>query len=101
MQDRARMLEKANGGEAVRIGDGIERALVWFRRDLRAEDHAVYANHDDRPYARSRDRAMRACARYFATPASICVPQRPCRVRARRGAHCRRHFVQERVAEAV
>jgi deoxyribodipyrimidine photolyase len=38
------MAANANGGEAAPIGEGAERALVWFRRDLRAEDNAALSH---------------------------------------------------------
>ena len=38
------MIDKANRGEALPSGNGVERALVWFRRDLRAEDHAALSH---------------------------------------------------------
>src|SRR5688572_18206771 len=44
MQDRGRMVKTANSGEGAPIREGVERALVWFRRDLRAEDHAALSH---------------------------------------------------------
>ena len=36
----------------------LDRALLWFRRDLRC-DEAVYTNHDDDPAAPTRDARVR------------------------------------------